>query len=67
MILILTNVHTTTNTSTNLRYYLMAFPQYMDKLHEEQQRVLDAIQQERKKATPRAPPKGNVNAVERGL
>ncbi|KAF8930583.1 hypothetical protein BGZ58_008168 [Dissophora ornata] len=47
MILILAAVHTTTDTSTNLLYYLAAFPQYMDKLHEEQQQVLDAIQQER--------------------
>ncbi|KAF8923093.1 hypothetical protein BGZ58_003351, partial [Dissophora ornata] len=47
MIVILAGVHTTTDTSTNLLYYLAAFPQYIGKLYEEQQQVLDAIQQER--------------------
>ncbi|KAF9565999.1 hypothetical protein EC968_003936 [Mortierella alpina] len=47
LILILASVHTTTDTSTNLLYYMAAYPQYMDKLYEEQQQVLDAIQQER--------------------
>ncbi|KAF9948259.1 hypothetical protein BGZ70_002284 [Mortierella alpina] len=47
LILILASVHTTTDTSTNLLYYMAAYPQYMDKLLEEQQQVLDAIQQER--------------------
>ncbi|KAI1302998.1 hypothetical protein EDD11_005451 [Mortierella claussenii] len=47
LILILASVHTTTDTSTNLLYYMAAFPQYMDKLYEEQQQVLDTIQAER--------------------
>ncbi|KAF9959648.1 hypothetical protein BGZ72_009115 [Mortierella alpina] len=47
LILILASVHTTTDTSTNLMYYMAAYPQYLEKLHEEQQQVLDAIQQER--------------------
>ncbi|KAG0321926.1 hypothetical protein BGZ99_003596 [Dissophora globulifera] len=49
LILILASVHTTSDTSTNLLYYMAAFPQHMDKLYAEQQEVLDAIQQEREK------------------
>ncbi|CAO3571080.1 unnamed protein product [Mortierella alpina] len=47
LILVLASVHTTTDTSTNLLYYMAAYPEYLDKLYEEQQQVLDAIQQER--------------------
>ena len=47
MILILASVHTTTDDSTNVLFHLAAFPEYIDKLFEEQQEVLDAIQQER--------------------
>ncbi|KAG0251798.1 hypothetical protein BG011_007371 [Mortierella polycephala] len=47
MILVLVSVHTTSDTSTNLLYYLGAFPQHMQKLYEEQCEVLDLIQQER--------------------
>ncbi|KAG0300284.1 hypothetical protein BGZ99_003866, partial [Dissophora globulifera] len=49
LILILVSVHTTSDTSTNLLYYLAAFPQHMEKLYAEQQEVLDAIQKEREK------------------
>ncbi|KAF8970278.1 hypothetical protein BGZ46_010508 [Entomortierella lignicola] len=49
LILILASVHTTTDTSTNLLYYLAAYPEYMEKLYEEQQEVLDSIQGEREK------------------
>ncbi|KAF9400531.1 hypothetical protein BGX21_004081 [Mortierella sp. AD011] len=49
MILILASVHTTTDTSTNLLYYMAAYPEYLDKLYEEQQQVLDAVQAEREK------------------
>ncbi|KAI7823344.1 cytochrome P450 [Gamsiella multidivaricata] len=47
LILVLASVHTTTDTSTNLLYYMAAFPEYLDKLYEEQQQVLDTIQKER--------------------
>ncbi|KAG9322880.1 hypothetical protein KVV02_002389 [Mortierella alpina] len=47
LILILASVHTTTDTSTNLMYYMAAHPECLDKLYEEHQQVLDAIQQER--------------------
>ncbi|KAF9573969.1 hypothetical protein EC968_007655 [Mortierella alpina] len=33
--------------NTNLLYYMAAYPEYLGKLYEEQQQVLDAIQQER--------------------
>ncbi|GJJ70492.1 hypothetical protein EMPS_02841 [Entomortierella parvispora] len=47
MILILASVHTTTDTSTNLMFYLAAYPQYIETLYEEQKEVLDQIQKER--------------------
>ncbi|GJJ70495.1 hypothetical protein EMPS_02844 [Entomortierella parvispora] len=47
MILILASVHTTTDTSTNLLFYLAAYPQYIQTLYEEQKEVLDQIQKER--------------------
>jgi cytochrome P450 len=47
LILILASVHTTTDSSTVLLYYMAAFPQYMETLYEEQCNVLDEIQQER--------------------
>ena len=47
LILILASVHTTTDTSTNLLFYLAAFPQHIETLHEEQKEVLDQIQKER--------------------
>ncbi|KAG0227805.1 cytochrome P450 [Mortierella sp. GBAus27b] len=47
MVLILASVHTTTDTATTLLFYMAAFPQYMEKLFEEQCEVLDAIQTER--------------------
>ncbi|KAF9190494.1 hypothetical protein BGZ51_008533 [Haplosporangium sp. Z 767] len=47
IILVLVSVHTTSDTSTNLLYYLAAYPQHMQKLYEEQREVLDSIQQER--------------------
>ncbi|KAF9897486.1 hypothetical protein BX616_005516 [Lobosporangium transversale] len=43
-------VHTITDASTNMLYYLAAFPQYMDRLFQEQQQVLDTIQAEREQA-----------------
>ncbi|KAG0337816.1 hypothetical protein BG000_004914 [Podila horticola] len=47
LILVLASVHTTSDTSTNLLYYLAAFPQYQDQLFAEQQEVLDGEQRER--------------------
>ncbi|KAF9345328.1 hypothetical protein BGX26_003281 [Mortierella sp. AD094] len=49
LILVLVSVHTTTDTSTNLLYYMAAYPEYLDKLYEEQQQVLDVVQAEREK------------------
>ncbi|KAF9571169.1 hypothetical protein EC968_000972 [Mortierella alpina] len=47
LILVLASVHTTSDTSTNLLYYLAAFPEHMDTLLQEQHRVLDEIAKER--------------------
>ncbi|KAF9582646.1 hypothetical protein BGW38_010938 [Lunasporangiospora selenospora] len=47
LILILASVHTTTDTSTNLLYYLAAFPQHIEQLYDEQQLILDTQQRER--------------------
>ncbi|GJJ70493.1 hypothetical protein EMPS_02842 [Entomortierella parvispora] len=47
LFLILASVHTTTDTSTNLMFYLAAYPQYIETLYEEQKEVLDQIQKER--------------------
>ncbi|KAG0206004.1 hypothetical protein BGX28_002506 [Mortierella sp. GBA30] len=47
LILVLASVHTTTETSTNMLYYLGAFSEHMDRLYDEQRQVLDSIQQER--------------------
>ncbi|ORZ08861.1 cytochrome P450 [Lobosporangium transversale] len=43
-------VYTATDIVTNMLYYLAAFPQYMDRLFQEQQQVLDTIQAEREQA-----------------
>ncbi|KAF9581590.1 hypothetical protein BGW38_001337 [Lunasporangiospora selenospora] len=45
--LILASVHTTTDTSTNLLYYLACFPEHAQTLYEEQQRVINEQAAER--------------------
>ncbi|KAI1288629.1 hypothetical protein EDD11_009848 [Mortierella claussenii] len=47
MILVLASVHTTSDSSTNLCYYLAAFPEYVEPLYEEQKEVLAQISEER--------------------
>ncbi|KAI1318367.1 hypothetical protein EDD11_006705 [Mortierella claussenii] len=47
LLLVLASVHTTTDTSTNLCYYLAAFPEYVEPLYEEQKDVLAQISEER--------------------
>ena len=47
LLLVLASVHTTSDTSTNVLYYLAAFPEHMDTLLQEQHRVLDEITRER--------------------
>ncbi|GJJ75559.1 hypothetical protein EMPS_07917 [Entomortierella parvispora] len=49
LMLVLASVHTTSDTSTNLCYYLAAFPECMEPLLEEQNEVLDQMTQEREK------------------
>ncbi|KAF9344275.1 hypothetical protein BGX26_004582 [Mortierella sp. AD094] len=47
MWLVLSSVHTTSESSTNLCYYLAAYPEYMQPLWDEQEEVLDQITRER--------------------
>ncbi|KAF9290596.1 hypothetical protein BGZ68_006588 [Mortierella alpina] len=47
LLLVLASVHTTSDTSTNVLYYLAAFPEHMNTLLQEQHRVLDEITRER--------------------
>ncbi|KAG0357223.1 cytochrome P450 [Gamsiella multidivaricata] len=47
LLLVLASVHTTSDTSTNLCYYLAAFPEYTEPLYQEQQEILDLISKER--------------------
>ncbi|KAF9911343.1 hypothetical protein EC991_003908 [Linnemannia zychae] len=47
LILILVSVHTTTDTSNTLLYYLACFPEYVEPLFQEQREVLDQISKER--------------------
>ncbi|KAG0057664.1 hypothetical protein BGZ83_005603 [Gryganskiella cystojenkinii] len=45
--LVLASVHTTSESSANLCYYLAAYPEYMQSLWDEQEEVLDQITRER--------------------
>ena len=47
LLLVLASVHTTSDTSANLCYYLAAFPECIESLLEEQNEVLDQMTQER--------------------
>ncbi|KAG0269132.1 hypothetical protein DFQ27_004705 [Actinomortierella ambigua] len=40
LVMVLASVHTTSDASTNLLYYLAQYPEYIDKLYEEMQEVL---------------------------
>ncbi|KAG0255734.1 hypothetical protein DFQ27_006103 [Actinomortierella ambigua] len=40
LILVLASVHTTSDTATNLLFYLAQYPEFIDKMHEEMQEVL---------------------------
>ncbi|KAF9969479.1 hypothetical protein BGZ75_002788, partial [Mortierella antarctica] len=45
--MVLVSVHTTSDSSTYLSYYLAAYPEYIEPLFEEQLTVLNQISQER--------------------
>ncbi|KAF8934047.1 cytochrome P450 [Dissophora ornata] len=47
LVLVLSSVHTTSDTSANLCYYLAAYPEYIEPLLQEQNEVLDAVTKER--------------------
>ncbi|KAF9104521.1 hypothetical protein BGX29_001764 [Mortierella sp. GBA35] len=64
LIMILVSVHTTTDTSTNLLYYLAAFPEYHEPLYQEQQEVLDQISKEREELRQSQIQSGEIASVE---
>ncbi|KAF9934633.1 hypothetical protein BGZ67_003769 [Mortierella alpina] len=47
LVMVLVSVHTTSDSSTYLSYYLAAYPEYIEPLFEEQLTVLNQISQER--------------------
>ncbi|KAF9948787.1 hypothetical protein BGZ72_009359 [Mortierella alpina] len=49
LVMVLVSVHTTSDSSTYLNYYLAAFPECIDILYQEQLEVLDQIYNEREK------------------
>ncbi|KAF9349975.1 hypothetical protein BGX26_011819 [Mortierella sp. AD094] len=49
LILIMFSFHSVTDFAANMWYYMAAFPEYVDKLYEEQKQVLDEIQAERER------------------
>ena len=49
LVMVLVSVHTTSDSSTYLNYYLAAFPECIDILYQEQLEVLDQIYKEREK------------------
>ncbi|KAF9109942.1 hypothetical protein BGX27_006963 [Mortierella sp. AM989] len=49
LILMIFNFHSVSDFTANMWYYMAAFPEYMDKLYDEQKQVLDEIQVEREK------------------
>ncbi|KAF9928108.1 hypothetical protein FBU30_002644 [Linnemannia zychae] len=64
LILILVSVHTTTDTSTNLLYYLACFPEYVEPLYQEQQEVLGQITAERTAEREKKLQSGEVASLE---
>ncbi|KAG0274181.1 hypothetical protein BGZ96_004443 [Linnemannia gamsii] len=64
LILILVSVHTTTDTSTNLMYYLACFPEYLEPLLQEQQEVLGQISAEREELRQKKLQSGEFESAE---
>lgn len=64
LILILVSVHTTTDTSTNLMYYLACFPEYHEPLFQEQQEILGQIEAEREELRQRKLQSGEFESAE---
>ncbi|KAF9961118.1 hypothetical protein BGZ72_004882 [Mortierella alpina] len=63
LILVLASVHTTSDTSTNILYYLAAFPEHMDTLLREQNQVLDEITKEREEQRQSKLQSGEVHSL----
>jgi cytochrome P450 len=64
LILILVSVHTTTDTSTTLIYYLACFPEYHEPLFQEQQDVLGQIEAEREELRQKKLQSGEFESAE---
>ncbi|KAG0211433.1 hypothetical protein BGX28_007925 [Mortierella sp. GBA30] len=61
--LVLASVHTTSDSSTNLLYYLAAFPEYTQSLYDEQQEVLGQIAKEREEQRQKKLQSGEVSSA----
>ncbi|KAF9948724.1 hypothetical protein BGZ70_002082 [Mortierella alpina] len=64
LVMILVSVHTTSDSSTYLNYYLAAFPECIDVLYQEQLEVLDQICKEREEQRQSKLVSGEVSSVE---
>lgn len=64
LVLVLASVHTTSDTSANLCYYLAAFPECIESLLEEQNEVLDQITRERQKLRQAQLDKNDVQSLD---
>ncbi|CAO3565003.1 unnamed protein product [Mortierella alpina] len=63
LVLVLVSVHTTSDSSTYLNYYLAAFPECIDVLYQEQLEVLDQIGKEREEQRQSKLTSGEVGSV----
>jgi cytochrome P450 len=64
MVLVLASIHTTTDTSTSLMYYLACFPQYHEPLFQECQKVLGQIEAEREELRQKKLQSGEFESAE---
>ncbi|KAF9956802.1 hypothetical protein BGZ72_002442 [Mortierella alpina] len=62
LLLVLASVHTSSDFSTYLSYYLAAFPEHMETLRQEQMEVLDQISKEREQQRQRELELGTVRS-----
>ncbi|KAF9574506.1 hypothetical protein EC968_006311 [Mortierella alpina] len=63
LLLVLASVHTSSDVSTCLNYYLAAFPEHIETLYQEQTEVLDQVSKEREEQRQRKVHLGTVNSI----
>ncbi|KAF9980572.1 hypothetical protein BGZ75_008278 [Mortierella antarctica] len=63
LVIVLVSVHTTSDSSTYLSYFLAAFPEYIDELYQEQLEVLDQICREREEQRQSKLKSGEIGSV----